>query len=444
MSTTKTKKVFFYGWIIVAACFLMQAIPFGVAQNIQPQFIGYVIAGEGFTLTQFSLLFTIGTIVASVASPFVGRLFDRPKLNLRLFYALGAVLTSVAFALFGISHALWQFYGVAALLQVGTTIISSLGIPVLIHMWYGNKSGTALGIAFAGGGIGNVLLQQIAAHELASNGYGYSYIFFGIMAFVIGVPIALFLVRRPRQGELEAMEDNAMQEKEKNGKLGKKKGGAPKQEVAWGYSLKDLTKNAYFWLYGIGFALVGIYVSGMFVQFMAYFKTLNFSAATIGNIGSIFAVASILGNLFGGRLFDKIGIKNCLFLAGALVVSCGLCLLFAAKLQLLAYIFAIFLGIAVFAYIIGPSYMTGALLGNRFYGGNLGVVNIFFAIGYAFGAVIFGIFVDSAGYQTAWIFMTIVAGLSYVLLFISAAHFLKNISKKKAEGIQEAEAEKAI
>lgn len=436
MSKTKKEKVFFYGWIIVAACFVMQAIPFGVSQNIQPQFIGYVVDGEGFTLTQFSLLFTIGTIVSAVASPFVGRLFDHPKLNIRLFYTLGAILTGTAFALFGFSHALWQFYGAGAILQVGTTIVSSLGIPVLIHMWFGNRSGTALGIAFAGGGIGNVLLQQMAAHELAANGYEHSYIFFGILALVIGIPIALFLVRRPKKGELAAADNNVeIQSDKKDAKKQDKK-----QDVVWGYSLKELTKNMYFWLFGIGFILVGIYVSGMFVQFMAYFKTLNFSASTIGNIGSVFAIATIIGNLWGGRLFDKIGIKNCLLLAGILVVSCGLCLLFVPKLQLLAYVFAIFLGIAVFAYIIGPSYMTGSLFGNRFYGGNLGIINIFFAVGYAFGAVIFGIIVDATGgYKTAWIFMTVVAGLTYVLLFIAASHFLKNVELKKAEGIKEAE-----
>ena len=57
----KGKKTFFYGWVIVASCMLIQAIPFGVAMNVQPQFINFVTNGEGFTLTQFSLVFTIVT-----------------------------------------------------------------------------------------------------------------------------------------------------------------------------------------------------------------------------------------------------------------------------------------------------------------------------------------------------------------------------------------------
>lgn len=423
--STSTKKGFFFGWIIVAACFIMQAIPFGVSQNIQPQFISYVVEGEGFTLTQFSLLFTIGTIVSAIASPFIGQLFDKEKMNLKLFYTLGAILTGGGFLLFGLCHSLWSFYGVAAILQVGTAIISSIGIPVLINMWFRSKSGTALGIAFAGGGIGNVVLQQIAARTLADHGYSWSYIFFGIIALVVGVIVAIFMIRRPKPGEAEAYEESAPQKNEES---------EVQTQKTWGYSLMELKSNAFFWLFGLGFVLVGIYVSGMFVQFMNYFKSLDFDAAMIGNIGSIFAIFSIFGNFAGGWLFDKAGLKNCLIFAGALIVSCGLCLIFSPQIHFLAYVFAAFLGIAVFAYIVGPSYMCGKLFGNKYYGVILGVINIFFAIGYAFGAVIFGMIVDATGgYLSAWIMMTITGGICYVLLFLAASHFLKAAKTKQEE-----------
>ena len=68
-STKATKKTFFYGWVIVVACMLIQAVPFGIAANIQPAFTNFVTSGEGFTFTQFSLIFTIGTVVSAVCSP---------------------------------------------------------------------------------------------------------------------------------------------------------------------------------------------------------------------------------------------------------------------------------------------------------------------------------------------------------------------------------------
>ena len=81
MENTNTKKPFFYGWIIVVACMLIQAVPYGIATNVQPQFINFVTSAEGFTLTQFSLLFTIGTIVSAIASPYIGKILSDPKTN---------------------------------------------------------------------------------------------------------------------------------------------------------------------------------------------------------------------------------------------------------------------------------------------------------------------------------------------------------------------------
>lgn len=47
MSNTINKKKFSTGWLIVVACMLIQAIPFGVASNIQHQFVSYVVEENG-------------------------------------------------------------------------------------------------------------------------------------------------------------------------------------------------------------------------------------------------------------------------------------------------------------------------------------------------------------------------------------------------------------
>ncbi len=44
LNQNKSKK-FATGWLIVVACMLIQAIPFGVASNIQPQFVSYIVDG---------------------------------------------------------------------------------------------------------------------------------------------------------------------------------------------------------------------------------------------------------------------------------------------------------------------------------------------------------------------------------------------------------------
>ena len=68
MKETKQKSTFFYGWLIVVGCMLIQAIPYSLAANIQSSFTSYVTEAEGFTYTQFSLIFTIGTVVSALCA----------------------------------------------------------------------------------------------------------------------------------------------------------------------------------------------------------------------------------------------------------------------------------------------------------------------------------------------------------------------------------------
>ena len=87
----------------------------------------------------------------------------------------------------------------------------------------------------------------------------------------------------------------------------------------------------------------------------------------------------------------------------------------------------------MFAYIIGPSYLTGALFGNKEFGTILGVVQVFFAFGFAIGSSLFGVIVDASGgnYTPAWTAVTIFAAIAYVGLLISTTK-IAAINKEKA------------
>ena len=406
----KNKKSFFYGWVIVAACMLIQAVPFGVAMNVQPQFINFVTNGEGFTLTQFSLVFTIGTIVSAIASPAIGKILSKPNINIKLAFLVGSILSGGGYALNSLAGGnLWAYYGIAALVQVGTAIISSIGVPLLVNSWFRNNKGTAMGIAFSGGGIGNIFLQQIAARLLTNPNIGYAkaYFIFGVISLVVSIPVSLFLIRLPR-----GPEDLA-------GNLPKKKDSKETKNISWGYAFGEVSKMKLFWVLCIGFIFVGFYVSGLSVQYISYLYSIGLDASFVANVGSIFAFFSIFGNLCGGLLFDKLGIKGSLILASAMVIGCGLCLIFLPTLNFLGYVFAVLLGISMFTYIIGPSYLSGALFGDREFGTILGVVQVFFAVGYAIGTVIFGLSVESLGYSTSWMITIVYTVIAYSCLLIA-------------------------
>lgn len=409
MTNSIKKKGFSTAWVIVIACVLIQAIPFGVASNIQPQFVSYVVDEFGFTLAGFSLIFTLGTVASAVASPFIGALFN--KVNTKVMYLIGSILSGGGFLAFSFCNRLWEFYLVSALVQIGTAIISAIGVPLLINSWFDDVTkGKAMGIAFSGSGLGNIFLQQLVTTSLATNGPSRSYLMFGALSLIVGIPVSLFLLRMPKDDSEIVRGKNTNPAKSSNTATADR-----------GYTFKEATKLSYFWIFGLGLFFLGMYVSALAVQFPAYLKTdVGMRATLVGTVGSVFAIFCLLGNLIGGAIFDKLGITKSLMVAFGLSALACLSLLFAKDIPQLAFAFATLKGLSVFAYMIGPSILTGSFFGQKEYGAILGVIQIFFAVGFAAGSSVFGLLVDRFGYRFAWISVLVFIVVCYLALITSS------------------------
>ena len=417
----ENKKKIATGWKIVIACMLIQAIPYGVLANIQPQFMHYVVSDTslGFTTASFSLIFTLGTIVSALGSPFIGKLFT--KFNIKGLYLSGAFLGCGAFAAYSLCRTPWQFYVVAAVMQIGAAIISAIGIPMLINAWFDEAGkGKALGIAMAGGSIGNIFLQSLVVYAINAFGYRASYLTFGLVGLVVAIPIVLFMIKLPKD-DSEII--RGKQEKGKENTL----------TSNWGYTVKEVTSMKYFWIFVIGFFFVGIYVSALSVQYPTYLH--KNPSVNVGIVGSFFAICSLSGNLLGGTLFDKLGPVRTLIIAGIIVAISDVALIYAVEITPLAYLFAILKGLSIFVYVMGPALLVGKLFGNKEYTGVLGLVQLVFGIGFAFGSSAFGLTVDKLGYTVAWYIILVAIILAFSSLVIASSGMIKlnNENKNKKE-----------
>ena len=84
---------------------------------------------------------------------------------------------------------------------------------------------------------------------------------------------------------------------------------------------------------------------------------------------------------------------------------------------------------------MGPSLLTGSFFGKKEFGAILGVVQIFFAVGFAAGSSIFGLLVDNMGYSVAWIFVFAFIVVCYVSL-ITASIGMTKLNKERISKLQ--------
>ena len=402
-------------YFIVFICMFLQTVPYSIAQNIQPLFVPYVIKQFGFSLAGFSLIFTCGAIASAIFSPVLGNVFE--KVNIKLLFLLGATLSAVGFMGFGFSHNLAQFYVLAAMQKVGCLLFSGIGVPYLINSWFPKEGrGKALGIAFSGGSIGNVFLQQITSQMLASRGATYSYIFFGVLALVCSLPIVMIFVRLPKAGEVEVVEENEAEEVQTSG--------------VDGLGAKATKQNKYFWLFSIGYAIIAVSISALSTQYATYFTgELGLSATLVGTLGSVFAAFCLIGNVSGGALFDKIGTLKTMTISMLLQGVAIVALIFCAKVPALAFLFSIAYGLNVYSYMSAPAFMATDVFGKKESSKIFGTISLLFALGYAFGSTLVGMIVDKVGFGAAWIVMLGCVVVGYTLLLGS----IKKVKEQYAE-----------
>lgn len=402
-------------YFIVFICMFLQAVPYSIAQNIQPLFVPYVIKQFGFSLAGFSLIFTCGAIASAIFSPVLGNVFE--KVNIKLLFLVGATLSAVGFIGFGFSHNLAQFYVLAAMQKVGCLLFSGIGVPYLINSWFPKEGrGKALGIAFSGGSIGNVFLQQITSQMLASRGATYSYIFFGVLALVCSLPIVMIFVRLPKAGEVEVVEENESEEVQTSG--------------FEGLGAKATKQNKYFWLFSIGYAIIAVSISALSTQYATYFTgELGLSATLVGTLGSVFAAFCLIGNVSGGALFDKIGTLKTMTISMLLQGVAIVALIFCAKVPALAFLFSIAYGLNVYSYMSAPAFMATDVFGKKESSKIFGTISLLFALGYAFGSTLVGMIVDKVGFGAAWIVMLGCVVVGYTLLLGS----IKKVKEQYAE-----------
>lgn len=402
-------------YFIVFICMFLQAVPYSIAQNIQPLFVPYVIKQFGFSLAGFSLIFTCGAIASAIFSPVLGNVFE--KVNIKLLFLVGATLSAVGFMGFGFSHNLAQFYALAAMQKVGCLLFSGIGVPYLINSWFPKEGrGKALGIAFSGGSIGNVFLQQITSQMLASRGATYSYIFFGVLALVCSLPVVMIFVRLPKAGEVEVVEENEAEEVQTSG--------------FDGLGAKATKQNKYFWLFSIGYAIIAVSISALSTQYATYFTgELGLSATLVGTLGSVFAAFCLIGNVSGGALFDKIGTLKTMTISMLLQGVAIVALIFCAKVHALAFLFSIAYGLNVYSYMSAPAFMATDVFGKKESSKIFGTISLLFALGYAFGSTLVGMIVDKVGFGAAWIVMLGCVVVGYTLLLGS----IKKVKEQYAE-----------
>lgn len=389
-----------YKYIIAVSCFILMAVSFSIINSVNSMLVAPVTNANNFTISEFSLLFTISAIVVSICSPIIGNLLN--KINIKIIMSICSVLAGIGYISYGFANNIIIFYIIGIFVSIGVCGLTTIPISTMISDWFEpSKKGSVMGIVFAGIGTGTFFWMQIVSRLLEKYSYRVSYLFLGSIVLLVSLPISLFIAKRP-ESVYEKIKENNNSKNNKNT-----------------FSFKNISKTPSFWSFAIGLLLMGISFAGIKQHIQSYLSVLGYSIEFSANIGSILALSGLITNIVGGIVFDKVRTKNVLTILGIISILSTIFLILADK-PLFAYLFTVLYGITMCMSSIWPSYGVSKLFSNENYSVIFGVVNMFFTIGAAIGPFLSGVVADTSyGYQAAWS-IYLVMNLIYYFLFIKS------------------------
>ncbi len=411
------KKKIFFGWWIVIASFMIMTFLYTPIVNLVSLYTKPVTEELGIGRTQFSTYYTIMALVSMVACPIAGKLMR--KIDIRLYLTVCTILGALSYIGFSFSTKLVHFYLLAVPMGISLAGAAIIPTSVLITNWFIEKRGLCLGLALSGSGFGGIILSPLNNWIISSYGWRASYLVTGIMILVLIVPFTVFLIRfSPADIGLKAYGDTKVVT---SGKTEELKG------ITQGQAFKSVS----FWSLCLAIVVSGVVVNSMIVNLSPYLTDIGASAKTAAMILSLSSAMVILGKLFVGRFFDKVGLKIVLILICVSNIASFVFLL-KGNMIIPAVLYAVFTGFGATAVTVTPSYITASLYGEKEYGAKYGIVSLFSSLGAAICPLVSGMIYNINKSYTTLLYVLIVLAFVALCLFLFAVKTKPKFDVEKA------------
>lgn len=398
----------FYGWWVVAACFVISLFIHGIIGFGFTAFIEPLRDKFGWSYTQISFAGSLRGLEVGLLAPVIGLLIDR--WGTRIFIISGTVLCGLAMLFLSRVSSLTTFYLSFALVALGMSALSPTVTMTTVANWFHKKVGLATGIMHSGVGFSGLMIPVVALlidnFELSK-----AMIILGVISLGVITPVAFAIRDRPEKYGL--LPDGFIGTKENVQKLDlyviKKDND---------FKLREALKTPAFWHLASVMLFQLLIVSAVTTHMMPYLSSIGIERATSSLIASAVPLSSVVGRLGFGWLSDRID-QRYIMATGCVLMSVGLlCFTFAIMFN------PLFLLLAVPSFSIGfggnatvRASVIRDYFGRRSFGAIHGLVMGLAVIGTISGPPLAGWVFDTwDSYQGIWLAFSIVVIVPLILL----------------------------
>jgi MFS family permease len=384
------RQTFFYGYIILALCFINMVVMRGVNGSFSVYYLA-LLENFGWSHSDGASIASVNFLIYALTAPFVGFAFDR--FGPRVLMPLGGALVGVGMLLSGFGDSLEHFYFSFGLVTaLGQGALGFVGNNALISFWFVRRRATAIGIASMGQGVGALIMVPLTQFLVTRLGWRLAFIMMGALILLAIVPAnALFQRRAPQDvGQLPDGDPAPAIHSVSHAHMSAR-------QRDW--TLRGAFSSFPFWCITVGQLALGTAIFMITTHIVAHLVSLGFDKLMAAFIAGLIGFVRIGGTALWGFVSDKLG-RDRTYAVAILVTLIGL-----------AYFIAISEGTALWSvylaavlYSIGHSAGTpiyGSVIADIFSGRKVGLIfgflEISFGLGSALGAWVGGYLFDLTG-----------------------------------------------
>ncbi len=312
--------------------------------------------------------------------PFAGGLIDR--IGGRKTLMFGGLIVVIGLGLSSTISSIWEFYfWVGIVTAAGIALIGMVPHVAIISREFPQRRGTALGIAWAGGGFGIVMLVPVT--QLMINNWGWSSAYIGLAA------ITALLVIPPVQFFLPAHSSTAVKDAAPARKPTEKHTG-----IDW--TVKRALTNPAFWLLFVARTLASMGNQVIVTHQIAHVVDIGFAKVFAASIFGLMGVISIGGRILFGYLADVMR-RELVFTWVQIISAVGIIALLVMRdnsLPWLLYLYAVCYGLGQGSRALVLSAISADIFHGKHFGAIFGYFTFSIGLGGAVGAWLGGFLFD--------------------------------------------------
>jgi MFS family permease len=407
--------------------FVVGAIAYGGLYTFPAMSVAFATE-FGISRTLAVTPWTMFLLVTAIASPLLGRAYDewadRDLLTASMVLLAGgwlAVYLAPDVAIVILAYAAFHALGLQ---------LAFIGISTAVARRYAGVSGLALGVAYAGPGIGVAVALPVAAGLIQTAGWRAASLVF-LAASLVGVAFVWLMTSGPRivvparttraVESDQAAHASGLHETSAPGAVSAGFEPLPVGSGAGRVSVRRTVRTRRFWVLFAGAVAIGAFDEGTIQSFLPHAVREGFGAGFAAFALGSQSLAYVVGQVVGGGLSDRLGRRGVGLVAAAFVGG-GVLLAFGATTAAPELVVAgiVAHGIGTGATIAVRSAAFSDVFGGTSFGTIFGLLAVAYPIGGAIAVYTGAIAVDRLGsYEPLVVLAVLAAGLWAVILWLA-------------------------